>query len=141
MASQVATVGTTVVSFLEEVADALDNSVGLVVELGTTANESSVKVASVGDNDNAIGVVVGKLQQTTGKKEAVSVALIDCGGIARVKAGGAINKGAGVAVSGAVAGEVVTAARASADSIGIALEAAADGDLFNVILSRSPNEA
>ena len=132
MPSLVSTQGCTEVSLKEEVADALDNAVGHFVELGTTADELSIKLAN--DNDSAIGVVVSKLKQTTGAKEPVSIALIDAGGIARVRAGGTIAKGAGVSV--ASDGEAVTAVLGTADTVGIAMEAAVDQDLFPVLLSR-----
>lgn len=132
MPGQVKTQGLTLITAIEEVADALDDKTGYAVELGTTAGETSVKIAN--DNDNAFGVFCSKLQDGQGVKAACSIALIDAGGIARVKAGGTIAKGAGVSV--ASDGEFVTAVLGTADSVGIAMEAAVAGDLFNIILSR-----
>lgn len=134
MAGQVARYGTTSRTYIEEVADALDGKVGYLVMHGTTAGEDSIKLAT--GNDVAIGVVVGTLKEGTGTKKAVSVDLIDSGGVARVRAGGVIAKGAGV--QWGTGGKVVTAVLGTADTLGIYQgdSSAADDDLIPVLLSR-----
>ncbi len=133
MAGQVARYGTTSRSYIEEVADALDSGVGKLVGLGTTAGEDSIKLST--SNDTSIGVIVGVLKEGTGTKKAVLVDLIDSGGVARVKAGGTIAKGAGV--QWGTGGLGVTAVLGTADTIGVAQEACVIGDLFPVLLSRA----
>ena len=133
MAGQVANVAYTSTTYIEEVADALDDKVGFFVGLGTTADENSIALAA--DNDDTIGVMMGKLQDGQGIKAPCEVALIDGGGIVRVKAGGTIAKGAGV--QWGTGGKGVTAVLGTNDTLGVAQEAAVLDDLFPVLLSRA----
>lgn len=135
MAGQAGTAGLNIVSYNEAVADALDGKVGYFVQIDASETNNAVELSG-GDEKLAIGVIVGKLQDGTGSKEPVSVALIDSGGIARVKAGGTITRGDGVQID--TDGEALTATLGTNDAVGIALDSAVDQDLFRVQLGRQP---
>ena len=80
------------------------------------------------------GAVHGVLQNLPASGEAVSVVTPHAGGITKVRAGGPITKGANVAA--AADGDVV-AAVATDIIIGVALEAAVDGQHIEILFAGS----
>ncbi len=102
-----------------------DNDVGKVIKATAVAN-------------TVIGVLAEEPRtDATTDGETVSVALIASGGVIKMKAGATITAGQLIVpdtTAGRVAG-VASAAALAADSmaIGVALESAVDGDIFEVL--------
>lgn len=93
------------------------------VKAGTSANQAVV----CGDGENALGVLINA--PISGEPAAIAFS-----GVVKVSAGGSIALGARVASD--AAGEAVTAA--SGDYVlGVALEAADDGDVIRVALDKN----
>lgn len=93
------------------------------VKVGTADNAAVV----CGDGENALGVLINA--PLSGEPAAIANS-----GVVKVSAGGSITRGANVASD--AAGEAVTAA--SGDYVlGIALEAADDGDIIRVAFDKN----
>lgn len=113
-----------------------------VYEIVTMENDGGVakviKASAV--TETVVGVIAENLDATNGADgETVSVALISGGGVLYMKAGAAITAG-DLVVADSTAGRVasgganVAALVADAFAFGIALNTAADGDIFPVLV-------
>jgi len=100
-------------------------TINALVKLNTTADEVIVTSAIT-------QVVIGVALNAAAAGESVAV---QTHGIAKCVAGASISLGAQVMPEASGAGDVVTAAGATAISCGIALAAADEGDIFPVLLS------
>lgn len=99
---------------------------GIIVKLA-----SGEVVAGAAGTDDIIGVTMNSCEAG----EQVSVRLRSAAGTLKVKAGGAV--AVGDSVTSDASGEAVATTTAGDTVLGTALEAAADGDLFEVL----PGEA
>ena len=110
--------------------EALDGDIYEIVKVDTDGKV--IKTTAV--TDTAIGVVFESLDTTTGADgNAVQIALLGAGGVIPVKAGGTITAGDLVAADGTSAGATLAAVAADVVVIGVALESAVSGDVFDVL--------
>jgi len=114
---------------------------GDIYEIVTLENDAGVAKAikASAATQTVVGVVYETLDDTSGADgETVAVALIGGGGVLKMKAGAAITAG-DLVVADATAGRVasgganVGALAADVFALGVALQSAADGDIFEVL--------
>ena len=87
--------------------------------------------------DTPIGVIATDPGTGHASGDAVSVALIDCGGIHPVQAGDGVTRGNRVGLfagTGANAGQVGAAPAAGSFGVGVALNTVSAGSLVNIVL-------